>query len=69
MDVHNDLMRTLVMCSRDAEVLSLLAVIINKLRMLMESEVPRVFDAVFEVTLQVRVLVTVSCAAAAASIG
>ncbi|KAF5832627.1 armadillo-type protein [Dunaliella salina] len=38
--------------ARDAEVLSLLAVIINKLRMLMESEVPRVFDAVFEVTLQ-----------------
>lgn len=33
--------------------LSLFAVIINKLRTLMEADVPRVFDAVFEVTLQV----------------
>jgi len=40
-----------------------MAVIINKLRLLMEAEVPRVFDAVFEVTLQVRVNVArISCA-------
>ncbi len=39
---------------RDAEVLSMFAAIINKLRVLIEAEVPRVFEAVFEVTLQVR---------------
>uniref|UniRef100_A0A7S0WF70 Importin N-terminal domain-containing protein n=1 Tax=Chlamydomonas leiostraca TaxID=1034604 RepID=A0A7S0WF70_9CHLO len=38
--------------ARDAEVLSLWAAIINKLRNLMEETVPRVFEAVFEVTLQ-----------------
>lgn len=38
------------MC-RDAEVLSLFATIINKLQGLMEKEVPRIFEAVFEVTL------------------
>lgn len=38
-------------CCSDAEVLSLMAAIINKLRNLMEPEVPRVFEAVFEVTL------------------
>jgi hypothetical protein len=38
---------------RDAEVLSLFAAIINKLKGLIEAEVPRVFEAVFEVTLQV----------------
>lgn len=36
---------------RDAEVLSLFATIINKLQGLMEKEVPRIFEAVFEVTL------------------
>ena len=36
---------------RDAEVLSLFATIINKLQSLMEAEVPRIFEAVFEVTL------------------
>mmetsp|Transcript_36522 Transcript_36522/g.81303 ORF Transcript_36522/g.81303 Transcript_36522/m.81303 type:complete len:1073 (+) Transcript_36522:318-3536(+) len=38
--------------ARDAEVLSLFAAIINKLRSLMDGEVPRIFEAVFEVTLQ-----------------
>jgi len=32
-------------------VLSLFATIINKLQSLMEAEVPRIFEAVFEVTL------------------
>ena len=36
---------------RDSEVLSLVATIINKLQSLMEAEVPRIFEAVFEVTL------------------
>ncbi len=36
---------------RDAEVLSLFATIINKLQGAMEKEVPRIFEAVFEVTL------------------
>lgn len=36
---------------RDAEVLSLFATIINKLEGAMEKEVPRIFEAVFEVTL------------------
>ena len=36
---------------RDAEVLSLFATIINKLQAAMEKEVPRIFEAVFEVTL------------------
>ena len=39
------------MC-RDAEVLSLFAAIITKLRELMAPEVPRVFEAIFECTLQ-----------------
>ncbi len=37
---------------RDAEVLSLFAAIITKLRELMAPEVPRVFEAIFECTLQ-----------------
>lgn len=37
---------------RDAEVLSLFAAIINKLSSKMEAEVPRIFEAVFECTLQ-----------------
>lgn len=37
---------------RDAEVLSLFAAIINKLSSRMEAEVPRIFEAVFECTLQ-----------------
>ena len=37
---------------RDAEVLSLFAAIINKLSGKMEAEVPRIFEAVFECTLQ-----------------
>jgi len=37
--------------ARDAEVLSLFAAIINKLRSLMEPEVPKVFEGVFESTL------------------
>lgn len=39
------------MC-RDAEVLSLFAAIINKLKDRMVSEVPKIFEAVFQVTLQ-----------------
>lgn len=39
-----------VIC-REAEVLSLFAAIINKLRESMQSEMPRVFEAVFECTL------------------
>lgn len=38
--------------ARDAEVLSMFAAIINKLKALIETEVPKVFEAVFEVTLQ-----------------
>ena len=38
------------MC-RDAEVLSLFAAIINKLREKVQNEVPRIFEAVFECTL------------------
>ena len=37
---------------RDAEVLSLFAAIISKLREGIEAEVPRIFEAVFERTLQ-----------------
>lgn len=40
-----------VMC-RDAEVLSLFAAIINKLKDRMQKEVPKIFEAVFQVTLQ-----------------
>ena len=36
---------------RDAEALSLFAAIINKLREKVQSEVPRIFEAVFECTL------------------
>ncbi len=39
------------MC-RDAEVLSLFAAIINKLKERMAKEVPTIFEAVFQVTLQ-----------------
>ena len=42
---------TNVACCRDAEVLSLFAAIINKLGRKMEKEVPRIFEAVFQVTL------------------
>ncbi|KAK9798116.1 hypothetical protein WJX73_000475 [Symbiochloris irregularis] len=38
--------------ARDAEVLSLFAAIINELSSKMEAEVPRIFEAVFECTLQ-----------------
>ncbi len=37
---------------RDAEVLSVFAAIISKLREAMAAEVPRIFEAVFECTLQ-----------------
>ena len=37
---------------RDAEVLSLFAAIINKLKDRMQKEVPKIFEAVFQVTLQ-----------------
>lgn len=40
------------MACRDPEVLSLFAVIINKLKDKMEPQVPRIFEAVFECTLQ-----------------
>ena len=43
--------RMLCTVRRDAEVLSLFATIINKLQALMEAEVPHIFEAVFEVTL------------------
>ena len=38
--------------ARESEVLSLFAVIINRLGTLMETHVPRIFEAVFECTLQ-----------------
>lgn len=47
---------------RDAEVLSVFAAIINKLKALIEEAVPKVFEAVFEVTLQVGACVTLPCA-------
>ena len=40
------------MLCRDAEVLSLFAAIINKLKERMQKEVPKIFEAVFQVTLQ-----------------
>ena len=40
------------MACRDAEVLSLFAAIINKLKDRMQQEVPKIFEAVFQVTLQ-----------------
>lgn len=40
------------MACRDAEVLSLFAAIINKLKERMVNEVPKIFEAVFQVTLQ-----------------
>lgn len=43
--------RPVVVC-RDAEVLSLFAAIINKLKDRMQKEVPKIFEAVFQVTLQ-----------------
>ena len=46
-----ELSRSVYPDRRDAEVLSLFATIINKLQALMEAEVPRIFEAVFEVTL------------------
>lgn len=42
----------LVTVCRDAEVLSLFAAIINKLKDRMQKEVPKIFEAVFQVTLQ-----------------
>ena len=42
----------LVFVCRDAEVLSLFAAIINKLKDRMQKEVPKIFEAVFQVTLQ-----------------
>jgi len=42
----------LVHVCRDAEVLSLFAAIINKLKERMAKEVPTIFEAVFQVTLQ-----------------
>ena len=44
--------KNLLLLCRDAEVLSLFAAIINKLQSKMASEVLRVFEAVFECTLQ-----------------
>ena len=43
---------SLVLLCRDAEVLSLFAAIINKLKDRMQKEVPKIFEAVFQVTLQ-----------------
>ena len=43
---------SLVLVCRDAEVLSLFAAIINKLKDRMQKEVPKIFEAVFQVTLQ-----------------
>ena len=43
---------TVCVMVRDAEVLSLFAAIINKLKERMVSEVPKIFEAVFQVTLQ-----------------
>ena len=49
--VHSLRLFTSPACCRDAEVLSLFAAIINKLGRKMEKEVPRIFEAVFQVTL------------------
>jgi CRM1 C terminal len=46
------LLVALCVLRREAEVLSLFAAIINKLKGNMETEVPRIFEAVFECTLQ-----------------
>ena len=50
-DIQSVLRLDLSPCHRDAEVLSLFAAIINKLREKIQGEVPRVFEAVFECTL------------------
>lgn len=52
-DYHHYYMTSgLVTVCRDAEVLSLFAAIINKLKDRMQKEVPKIFEAVFQVTLQ-----------------
>ena len=48
----DELMHAAFCTCRDAEVLSLFAAIINKLKERMVAEVPKIFEAVFQVTLQ-----------------
>ena len=50
--VTPDAQPLIVWVCRDAEVLSLFSALINKLKQRMESEVPQIFEAVFECTLQ-----------------
>jgi exportin-1 len=52
LSLFKGIIRVLLSPCRDAEVLSLFAAIITKLRELMAPEVPRVFEAIFECTLQ-----------------
>lgn len=47
-----DYQKTNVACAREPEVLSAMATIVNKLEGYITSEVPKIFDAVFECTLE-----------------
>lgn len=47
-----DYQKTNVHCAREPEVLSAMATIVNKLEGHITSEVPKIFDAVFECTLE-----------------
>lgn len=47
-----DYQKTNVHCAREPEVLSAMATIVNKLEAHITSEVPKIFDAVFECTLE-----------------
>lgn len=47
-----DYQKTNVHCAREPEVLSAMAIIVNKLEGHITSEVPKIFDAVFECTLE-----------------
>lgn len=46
-----DYQKTNVACAREPEVLGAMATIVNKLQGHITSEVPKIFDAVFECTL------------------
>lgn len=47
-----DYQKTNVHCAREPEVLSAMATIVNKLEAHITTEVPKIFDAVFECTLE-----------------
>lgn len=47
-----DYQKTNVHCAREPEVLSAIATIVNKLECYITSEIPKIFDAVFECTLE-----------------